>query len=367
MVVIPLVFSSLVLGIVELKDLSKLGRVGIKTLIYTMLASTLSVLIGLSVVSLVQPGRGLDPTLVQQLTEKTASSVATPSPKSAPEILVSLIPKNPLEAAVRAFDGEMISFMVFALLFGIALLAIRPKNEDNSLINALETIRQVSMKLVDYAMKLAPLGVAGLMFTMTATFGIELVGSLAKYVFTVLGALAFQQFVVYSVILKVFAKKSPRRFFSQIREVMVTAFSTASSNATLPTALRVAETELKLNRSISNFVLTIGAAANQNGTALFEGITVLFLAQIYGITLGVDQQVVVLFMSVLAGIGTAGVPGGSIPLIIIVLQSVGIPAEGIGLILGVDRILDMCRTVLNVSGDIVCAEVICASEERQGC
>lgn len=366
MVVVPLVFSSLVLGIFELKDFSKLGRVGVKTLIYTLIAAPISVLVGLGLVTFFKPGVGLDPSIVRQLAPPTKMLEEAQSAGTATELLVSLIPKNPLLAATKALEGEMVPFMVFTLIFGMALLLVRGNTSKDPLVLALESLRDVSMKIVDFAMILAPLGVAGLMFTMTAKFGFELVGNLGKFVMVVLLGLAIQQFVVFSLVLKLYAKKSPWLFFSQIREVMVTAFSTSSSNATLPTSIRVAETNLKLDRSISSFVLTIGSAANQNGTALFEGVTVLFLAQIFGVHLGLEQQIIVLFMSVVAGIGTAGVPGGSVPLIMIVLQSVGVPPEGIGLILGVDRVLDMCRTVLNVSGDLVCAQVVDYSERKRG-
>ena len=365
MIVVPLVFSSLVLGIFDLKDFSKLGRVGLKTLVYTIVASTISVLVGLALVVFFQPGVGLDPQIASQLAPTTQDLEATRITGTATQILVSLIPKNPVLAASRALEGDMVAFMVFTLIFGMALLLVRGDKPKDPLIAILESIRDISMKIVDFAMMLAPLGVAGLMFTMTAKFGVGLIGNLGKYVLVVLLGLLIQQFIVFGALLKFYAQKSPWEFFLQIREVMATAFSTASSNATLPTSIRVAETNLKLDRSIGSFVLTIGSAANQNGTALFEGVTVLFLAQIFGVYLSLDQQIVVLFMSVVAGIGTAGVPGGSIPLIMIVLQSIGVPAEGIGLVLGVDRFLDMSRTVLNVSGDLVCAQIVDTSERRR--
>ncbi|MBH1989175.1 MAG: dicarboxylate/amino acid:cation symporter [Myxococcaceae bacterium] len=363
MIVVPLVFSSLILGIFELQDFKQLGRVGVKTLIYTVLASFSSVLVGLAFVSIFKPGEGLDPEMTKHL-GALSEPVRSSQPATFTAALVSLIPKNPIASAANALEGDMLSLMIFTLIFGAALLLVRGDNKRDPLVACLETVRAVSMKIVDFAMSLAPLGVAALMFTMTAQFGLGLIANLGKYTAVVIAALAFQQFIVFGLILKLLARKSPWQFFSQIKEVMLTALSTASSNATLPTSIRVAENNLKLNRNISSFVLTIGSAANQNGTALFEGVTVLFLAQLYGIHLGLDEQLVVLFMSVVAGMGTAGVPGGSIPMMMIVLQTVGVPAEGIGLILGVDRILDMCRTVLNVSGDLVCAQVIQASESK---
>jgi len=201
-----------------------------------------------------------------------------------------------------------------------------------------------------------------LTFSMCSRFGWGLIVSLGKYVGVVILGLTIQQFVVYGIILAVMAKRSVWSFVADIHEVIVTAFTTASSYATLPVSLRVADQKLRLNKNVSSFVLTVGATANQNGTALFEGVTVLFLAQVFNIDLTILQQFTVMTMSVLAGIGTSGVPGGSLPLIVIVLQTVGVPAEGVVIIIGVDRFLDMCRTVLNVSGDLVAATVIDASE-----
>ena len=218
------------------------------------------------------------------------------------------------------------------------------------------------MRLIDLVLGFAPIGVFALLFNLTAQLGYEILGQLASYVGTVLLALLIHQFIVYSLAVKLLGGMSPVRFFKGIQEAMVTAFSTSSSNATLPTALRVAEEELRLPPSVSRFVLTIGATMNQNGTALFEGITVLFLAQFYGIQLSLTQQLTVVIICILGGIGTAGVPSGSIPVIAMILGLVGVPAEGIGLILGVDRFLDMCRTVLNVSGDLAAAVVISRGE-----
>ena len=368
MIVVPLVVSALMLGVYELGDLRRLGRVGLYTLIYTVAASAVSVAIGLALVTGFQPGRGLDSAVIARLEIKSADTALvlaqSREARDLPEILVALIPKNPLAAAVNALDGEMVALMVFALIFGAALALVRPQAPDDPLVKTLESLRDVSMKVVDLAMRLAPLGVAALIFVMTARFGFSLLASLGKYVLVVTLGLALQQLVVYSLVLKLLTRVSPRRFLAATREVMLTAFTTSSSNATLPTAIRAAQENLKLDRGISSFVLTIGATANQNGTALFEGVTILFLAQVFGIELAFGQQVTVMIMSVVAGIGTAGVPGGSIPMVVIVMQSVGVPAEGIGIILGVDRFLDMCRTVLNVTGDLVAACVIDALAKK---
>jgi DAACS family dicarboxylate/amino acid:cation (Na+ or H+) symporter len=214
------------------------------------------------------------------------------------------------------------------------------------------------MRIVHFVMKLAPVAVFAIVFNTALTQGVGVLRSLLFYVVTVVAGLALQQFGTYSLLLRMVGHRSPVEFFRKCREVYLYAFSTASSNATLPLSLEVAESSLGLPPQVSRFVLTVGATANQNGTALFEGVTVLFLAQVYGLDLTAGQQVRVMVMSVLAGIGTAGVPGGSLPMVMIVAQSVGIPAEGMGLILGVDRFLDMCRTTVNVSGDLVIAALV---------
>jgi Na+/H+-dicarboxylate symporter len=366
MIVVPLVFSSLVLGVLELGDVKKLGRIGLKTLGYTLFASGISVAIGITMVNFFRPGAGVDPSVRAELssTFATQSQKTIENAKKAQtwaDSVLSLIPSNPLKSAVDALTGEMLALMVFALFFGVALARIRDPRAE-ALVDVFSGIQRVSMKIVDWAMGLAPYGVAGLMFSLTARAGFSVVPRLGGYVGVVVGGLAIQMFVVYSAILKGLARVPPTEWFFRCREVILTAFSTASSNATLPTSLRTSEEKLGIPQRIGNFVLTVGATGNQNGTALFEGVTVLFLAQVFGIGLSLSQQVTVVVMSILAGVGTAGVPGGSLPLIVIVLQTVGVPPEGIGIILGVDRFLDMCRTTLNVVGDLVCATFVARSE-----
>lgn len=366
--VVPLVFTSIVLGVYEMGDFKALGRISLKTLVYTIFASLASVGIGLALVSWLKPGVGFDASIVGGITalpqkEEIISNAGRAKPWI--QSLVELIPRNPVEAATKALEGEMLSLMVFALIFGSALLSVRGGRSGDPLVRVMESLRDVSMKIVDFAMKLAPVAVGALTFSLCSRFGWGLLLSLGKYVLVVILGLSIQQFIVFGVLLAIFAKKSVWSFVIDIREVIVTAFSTASSNVTLPVSLRVAEQKLRLSKKVSSFVLTVGATANQNGTALFEGVTVLFLAQVFNVDLTVSQQITVMLMSVMAGVGTAGVPGGSLPLIVLVLQSVGIPAEGIGIVLGVDRFLDMCRTVLNVSGDLVAATIIDASENSE--
>lgn len=367
MVVVPLVFSALVLGIYELGQGHGLGKIASRTLFYTVVASSASVFIGIFLVNVLKPGVGfqIDPAFITEQSKslstiKNNAALAKPASQS----IVELVTKNPLDSALRALDGEMLAFMFFALFFGIGLVhATRGEETENPVIRILETILATCMKIVEFAMKLAPFAVFVIVFNTAFKFGYAVFISLFYYVAVVVLGLLIQQFVVYSTLLKTFAKTSPWKFFHNCKEVYLYAFSTASSNATLPRSLETAETKLHLPPKISRFVLTVGATANQNGTALFEGITVLFLAQVYGVHLSLAQQVQVVLMSILAGIGTAGVPGGSLPLIMILLQSVGIPPEGLGLILGVDRFLDMCRTTLNVSGDLVIAALVSKKAE----
>ncbi|HEX2867731.1 MAG TPA: dicarboxylate/amino acid:cation symporter [Ignavibacteriales bacterium] len=373
MIIIPLIFTAIVLGVADFSDVHKIGRVGIKSLFFTVIITALSVVIGIVLVNLVRPGSGISganrDALMQTLSNNQAvSGIVTSARESKTflQILVDIIPRNPFQEFVSAFDpnyqgGGLLSIMFFALLFGIAMTRCRAERMEY-LRKTMQGIYDVVMKIIDFAMKLAPYGVAALIFSTASQLGFQIIALLLKYVLVVLGALTIHLLFTYGFIIKYAAKKSPVHFFKNITEVLVTAFSTSSSNATLPTSIRVAVDKLKLDKDITNFVLTVGSTANQNGTALYEGITVLFLAQFYGIDLGLSQQILVVLLSILAGVGTAGVPGGSLPMVVMVLQTVGIPAEGIGIILGVDRLLDMSRTVVNVTGDIVLASWVDNSE-----
>ncbi len=363
MLVIPLIFAALSLGVVEVGDLKSLGRIGLKTLAYTVIVSLIAVLLGVGLVNLFRPGDGLPPTLRESLsaTARSGSALlprAGDLPKGGVELLVGIVPDNPVRAMA---NGDMLAVMFFSLLFGIGLASSRGPAAVR-LREALEGLYEVVTRLIDLVIRLAPYGVAALIFTLTARLGYDVLRQLGQYVLVVLLGLALHQFVVYSLAVKFLGGMSPKRFFTDVREAMLTAFSTASSNATLPTALKVSEENLKLPSHVSRFVLTVGSTANQNGTALFEGVTVLFLAQFYGVHLALAQQALVVLVCVLGGIGTAGVPAGSIPVVIMILGAVGVPPEGIGMILGVDRFLDMCRTTLNVTGDLAAAVVVSRGE-----
>lgn len=372
MIVVPMVFTGLFLGVYQLSQGHGLGKVAKKTLFYTCLTSAASVIIGISLVAILRPGTGMNiPDLLLPKNEEQVAKIqnnATQA-KTVVQSLVEIIPRNPMESATKALDGEMLSLMFFTLIFAVAFCQMYPAPKEKNgpqpvFIQILEQIYETSMRVVEMAMQLAPLAVFSLIFSTTFKFGHQVLFSLFYYVIVVIIGLLLQQFGVYTIMLKLFSKHRPLHFFATCKEVYLYAFATASSNATLPRSLELAEKELKLNPAISRFVLTVGSTANQNGTALFEGVTVLFLAQVYNIDLSLMQQIQVVLMSILAGIGTAGVPGGSLPLIVILLQQVGIPAEGIGIILGVDRLLDMCRTTINVSGDLVIATLVSDAEKN---
>ena len=360
MLVIPLVVPALALGVAGLGDLRHLGRIGLRFLLYTVVVSGLAVVLGVALVEIVGPGRGLDPALVEKLraTGTAAAPSAAPLARSGADFFVQLVPSNPVAALA---DNDMLAVMVFSLLLGIGLAAVRT-DPARALEEALQGLFDVVMWLLAFVIRLAPLGVACLVFTTTARLGYDVLRQLALYVAVVIGALAIHMGVVYAASVRWLGGMDPIAFFRGVRTAMLTAFSTASSNATLPTALLVADRELRLPPHVARFVLTIGSTANQNGTALFEGVTVLFLAQLYGVHLAIGQQLAVVGICVLGGIGTAGVPAGSIPVVAMILGLVGVPPEAIGLILGVDRFLDMCRTTVNVTGDLAAAVVVSRGE-----
>jgi len=366
MVVLPLVFSALFLAVVDVGDLRRLGRIGLTTLFFTGILSLSAVIIGVTLVNFWQPGRALSAETREVLTvkysEKAGESVnKANSAKSLGQTLVDLLPENPVQEMTGAVDGSskgngMLAVMFFALLAGIA--ATMQSEETAVLSGTMRGMYSISMTIIGWALKLAPLGAGCLVFGVTAQMGTDILRALSVFVMVVLGGLLIHLIVVYSVVLKMFAGMSPATFFRKVSNAMFVAFSTSSSSATLSTSLKVAHDELKLAPETANFVLTVGATGNQNGTALFEGVVVLFLAQVFSVELSLSQQITVVLMSVLAGVGTAGVPGGSIPLIIVVLKSVGVPPDGIAIVLGVDRVLDMSRTLVNVVGDLVVAACV---------
>ena len=364
MLVIPLLFSALVVGISEMGELASLKRVGVKTIVYTVVVSTIAVIISLLFVNLLRPGDGVDPAQAAALLETgregaqaiIAGGADKPSGVAA---FLNIIPSNIFTAAS---NNDILAVMFFALFFGVGLVLVQT-GPAAQLKTAIEGIFEVTMRLIGLVIRLAPIAIACFMFNLAALFGWELLVRLSAYVGVVLLALGAQMFIIFPLLLKFVGGKSPLAFFRQSQEAMVIAFSTASSNASLPTAIRVAEEKLRLPPKVSRFILTIGATANQNGTAMFEGVTVLFLAQFFGVELSLTQQFMVMLVCILGGIGTAGVPAGSLPVVALILGMVGVPPAGIGLVLGVDRFLDMCRTTLNVTGDLVAAQVISRGED----
>ncbi|MBB6185319.1 dicarboxylate/amino acid:cation symporter [Oleiagrimonas soli] len=363
MLVVPLVFSALVLGVVEIGDPRSLGRVGLKTLLWILGVTAIAVTIGLILVNVFQPGQGVPHDVGEKLLAEAghrASEIAARREAiSAREMLLGIVPLNPVRAAA---DGNLLGLMFFALMFGIAAAVVRSEGT-RTFVGAMQGVYDISLKLIEWVIRIAPYAVAALLFTLTARLGWDVLLQLARYVGVVLLALVLQCFVVLPLLVRYLGGMPMGRFFRGAETAMVTAFSTSSSSATLPTTLQAAERRLGVPRRISRFVCTLGATANMNGTALYEGVTVLFLAQFFGVDLSFAQQSLVLLICVLGGVGAAGVPGGSLPVIAMILGMFGIPPEGIGLVLGIDRLLDMSRTALNVTGDLAAAVVIARGED----
>ena len=371
MIVVLLVFSSLVVGVAGIGDIRKLGRVGLKSFGYCLVISAISVAIGITLANTIRPGERIDPATSAALQQRFATdatktvTAATQSTGAAPsplmQVVETIVPKNPFYAIGGKEDPNMLHIMFFGLVIGVAITLL-PVTVTAPVLRVLEGLYEITAKIIEMIMKFAPYAVACLLFTTTARFGLDLLQALAWFVLTVLLGLSIHMFGVYSLSLWFLSRISPLEFFRRVKTVILTAFSTSSSNATLPTALRVSERNLGVPQEINSFVLTVGATANQNGTALYEGVTVLFLAQLAGVDLSLGQQLMVVYLAILGGIGTAGVPSGSIPFIVGVLVTIGINPALIAIIIGVDRILDMCRTTLNVTGDLTAATFVARSE-----
>lgn len=359
MMVVPLIFSALVLGVAELGDVASLGRLGWRTLVYTAVVTGIAVLIGLVMANLLQPGTHMDPALVEQALSSNAAKTGAIVEKGRElhivDIIVDIVPHNIVGA--MGDDSKKLGIVFFALMFGIGLV-MRPTPGTQAFKNAMHGLFEVCMHLIGMFVKLAPYAVACFMFILCAQMGWEVLVGLGWFVVTVVLALAIHGFVVLPLWVKFMGGMGVREFFRGSQEASLTAFATASSAATLPVTLRVAEENLKLPRKVSRFVLTVGASASHHGSALFEGITILFLAQVYGMHLPLGEQVLVLVLCILGGIGTASIPSGSLPVIAMICGIIGLKPEGIGIILGVNTFLDMCRTSLNVTGDLAMAVVV---------
>ncbi|VTR99410.1 sodium:dicarboxylate symporter : Uncharacterized protein OS=candidate division ZIXI bacterium RBG-1 GN=RBG1_1C00001G0696 PE=4 SV=1: SDF [Gemmata massiliana] len=367
MAIIPLVFASLAVGVTRLGGGANVGRIGLKTITYFIVTTACAAAIGLTLVNVIRPGERVPPEQKEKLMATFGSKADERLAKKGAfgvETFVNIVPRYPLKAFV---ESDMLAVIFSALVVGIALTRIESQRA-SLIIDLLEGVNQIADFVLRLAMSIAPYAVFCLIFSTTAELGYDILVALAAFVFTVLGGLAIHLCVVLPVLVKYLGGMSPLEFFKRARGTMLTAFSTSSSSATLPTAMKCAEEELNVPPSVSRFVLPLSASMNHNGTALFESVTVLFLAQAFlppEITLSLGDQLVVLLLCILTATGMAGVPGGSLPLIgmIIVTATKGhVPAGAIALVLGVDRILDMCRTTVNVTADLTTAVFVARSE-----
>ena len=371
MIVVPLILSSLIVGIAGVGDLRKIGRIGLRSFLYCLVISAISVVIGLTLANVIRPGERVDAASRARIEQRYAvdatrqveeAGKAAAASKESPllQVVKSLVPSNPI-ASIASDPPNILHLMFFALVLGIAT-ALVPAAVSAPFVRGLQALYEITAKIIDLVMKFAPYAVACLLFNNTAHFGLDLLSALAWFVATVLIGLSLHMFGVYSLSIYLLSRLSPLDFFRRIKTIILTAFSTSSSAATLPTALRVTEENLGVPREINSFVLTVGATANQNGSALYEGVTVLFLAQLAGVHLSLGQQLGVVYLAILGSIGTAGVPSGSIPFIIAVLATVNVNPALIAIVLGVDRLLDMCRTTVNVAGDVTAATYVARAE-----
>jgi len=351
MIVIPLVMASLIIGTASLGDLKKLGRIGIKTVGYYLFATALAVALGLGVAGAIQPGSGLDPDVQADLmaaytgTNEAQISAMQEAP-GLQDILFNIIPRNPFASMANM---DMLQIIFFALFFGIALTVI-PEKKRKPIIDVLDSVNEAMVAMVEMIMKIAPYGVFILIAAVADRFGYGVLLSLFQYVLVAIGTMILFTITFYPLTLRL-SGMSPFFFFKKFYEVIVTAFSTSSSNAALPINLRVTEEDLGVSRGVASFVLPLGATVNMNGTGIYHGVSTIFIAQVYGIELGLAGLVTVVITATLASIGAAGVPGIGFITLTIVLQALGIPLEGLAMILGVERILDMTRTAVNVTGD----------------
>lgn len=364
MVVMPLVFASITLGVAGLGDIRRVGRVGGKAIGYFFVTTCLAASLGLIVVNVMRPWDRVQPETRAALMARFAGDASTrveaaaTTAKFGPETFVNIVPRNPIDAAAKT---DMLAVIFFGLMFGAALTMIASEKA-KPMIVWLEALNEVVIQIIHFAMLLAPYGVACLIFTVSSRFGFDLMIAVAAFVITVLVALFAHVAITLFAILRFVIGISPLVFLSRIKAALVTAFSTSSSSATLPTGLEVSETQLGIPRQIAGFVLPIGSTMCMNGTAIFEGITVIFLAEIFNVDLTLVQMAIVMIMSVITAIGAAGVPGGSIPLLVGILTMFGVPGEGIAIVLGVDRILDMSRTTVNVFSDLTATAFVARSE-----
>lgn len=351
MVIVPLVLASLVVGAASLGDMKTLGRIGGKTLTYYLLTTAFAVTLGLILGSIIEPGIGLTVSGKAQEAAKAPSAIDT---------ILNIIPKNPVKALA---DGSMLQIIVFALFLGVGASAL-PDGKGKPVINFFDSMAEVMYKVTSFIMEFAPIGVFGLIVPVVAANGPKVLLPLIKVILAVYIGCILHAVLVYSTSVKIFANYSPIKYFKGIMPAALTAFTTCSSSATLPVTMKSVKENLGVSDRIASFVLPLGATVNMDGTALYQGVCALFVAQLYGIDLTAAQYATIVLTATLASIGTAGVPGAGLIMLSMVLTSVGLPLEGVALIAGIDRVLDMIRTCVNVVGDTSAAVVIAASEKE---
>ena len=363
MIVIPLVVASLVVGVASLGDLRALGRLGGKTLAYYLATTAIAVTIGLTLSNIVKPGSGIDESSRTALLAEYGGDaegriqLAQEKP-SLVDVFVGMIPRNPIRAMA---DGDMLQLIVFTILFGAAASMLREEHK-KPILDVFVAINEIAMTIINWIMALAPYAVFALIAAVTAEFGLDILRSLAVYTMVVVAGLCLHGFGTYALSVKFLARMKVSDFYRHAREVQILGFSTSSSNATLPLTIKVAEEKLGVSNRVAGFVLPLGATINMDGTALYQGVAVMFIAQVYGIDLTITTQLIVVLTATLASIGAAGVPSAGIITLTLVLIQAGVPAQGIALILGVDRILDMLRTAVNLTGDLSTAAFVARSE-----
>ena len=349
LLVVPLVFVSLICGVSSLGNNSRMGAVAGKTVILYMTTTAIAIALAILVAVLVQPGVGIDLALASEFVAKDAPPLK--------DTIINIFPSNPVQSMA---NGSILQVIVFALLVGFAIAQSGEKGQRIS--DFFNDFNEIIMKMVMILMKLAPYGIFCLLAKLFAGVGIGMILSLAKYFVTVVFVLLLHSLGVYSFILKLFTGQSIRTFLSKMRSPLALAFSTASSGATMPVTLRTVEQRLGVNNSVASFTVPLGATINMDGTAIMQGVATVFIAQAYNIGLGLDGYLTVVLTATLASIGTAAVPGVGLVMLVMVLNQVGLPVEGIGLIIGVDRLLDMMRTATNVTGDAMVTTVVANSE-----
>ncbi len=362
MIAIPLVLGSLTVGAASLGDIKKFARIGGKTLSFYLVTTSIAISIGLIAANLIQPGERMNVETKERLLSVYSKDVETRVESAEGydfmQEIVKLIPKNPFAAIANA---EMLQIVLFALMLGLVLSLI-PKSKGEPVIKFFDGLSEAMIKLVDLIMLIAPIGVFALISATVGEFGFDILQTLFWYAATVILGLMIHTLGVYTLIVKLFSKLKVSTFYKGMRKAQTIAFSTSSSAATLPVNMECCQENLGVSKSITSFVLPLGATINMDGTALYQGVAAVFIAQVFGMDLNLMQQLTIVLTATLASIGTAPVPGVGIIMLIIVLKSVGIPEEGIGLILGIDRILDMCRTITNITGDAAVAVAVASSE-----